>query len=127
LFEAPLLLIFFLIFYNSIRQSDFGFLLRIVERQRRHYLLYIESRSSFVPLATMLLKHLLLAVVSIYDLSKLALAAGNNGNKGNNNNSDNNQLALNPANVQTGSESNGLGSGAEPGQTASATCVLLYR
>lgn len=53
----------------------------------------------------MLLKHLFFAVVL-----KLALA-----------NNNNNQLALNPNNVQTGSQSNGLGNGAQPGQTASAT------
>ncbi|OXV07013.1 hypothetical protein Egran_05220 [Elaphomyces granulatus] len=55
----------------------------------------------------MLPKHLFFAVVL-----KLALA---------NNNNNNNKLALNPNNVQTGSQSDGLGNGAQPGQTASAT------
>jgi hypothetical protein len=72
----------------------------------------LRAASALFLKATMLLKHLFFAVVL-----KLALA---------NNNNNNNQLALNPNNVQTGSQSDGLGNGAQPGQIASATCVSLY-
>ena len=50
---------------------------------------------------------------------------GQNGQNGQNNNNNNNQgnaaLALDPANVQTASQSDGLDGGAEAGQAASAT------